>query len=166
MMHYSRGRAELFRGTSALKQIIVSISLLAVLPSCTGLGSSSPNGQAADARRLPIIDMHMHATPLEAYPSAWGTPPFRNPATGELSAATNNEAMAASVRAMIRFNIIKAVVSGPPDRKPTAGHLLQQRSTLSAFAEQFDCGLPQQLFTVIPALISRRRSRFGRTRPA
>ena len=86
-----------------VKQIIVSISLLALLPGCTGLESSSPNGQAADARGLPLIDMHMHAIPLEAYPSEWGTPPFRNPATGELSAATNNGAvMAASVRAMTR----------------------------------------------------------------
>ncbi len=116
MMHDSRGRAELSRGTSALKQILVSISLLTLLTGCTGLQSSSPKGQAADARRLPIIDMHMHATPLEAYPTEWGTPPFRNPATGEPSAATTNEAtMAASVRAMTRFNIIKAVVSGPLD---------------------------------------------------
>jgi predicted TIM-barrel fold metal-dependent hydrolase len=116
MMHDSRGRAELSRGTSALKQIIVSISLMALLPGCTGLESSSPNGQAADARGLPIIDMHMHATPIEAYPSEWGTPPFRNPVTGELSAATTNEAiMAASVRAMTQFNIVKAVVSGPLD---------------------------------------------------
>ncbi len=114
MMYDFRGRAELFRGTSALKQIIVSILLLALSPGWTGLESSSPNGQAADTHGLPIIDMHMHATPLEAYPSEWGTPPFRNPATGELSAATNNEAiMAASVRAMTRFNIVKAVVSGP-----------------------------------------------------
>lgn len=116
MVHGSRGRAELFRGASALTQIIVSISLLALLPGCSGLESSSPNGQAADARGLPVIDMHMHAVPLEAYPSEWGTPPFRNPATGEPSAATSNEAiMAASVHAMTRFNIVKAVVSGPLD---------------------------------------------------
>ena len=114
MMHDSRGRAALFRGTSALKQIIVSISVLTLLPGCTGVESSSKNGQATDVPRLPIIDMHMHAVPLEAYPSEWGAAPFRNPATGELSAATSNEAiMAASVRAMTRFNIIKAVVSGP-----------------------------------------------------
>ena len=116
MTHDSRGRAVLSRGTSALKQIIVSIPLLALLTGCGGPASSSPNGQAADARGLPIIDVHVHAIPLEAYPSEWGTPPFRNPATGELSAATNNEAiMAASVRAMTRFNIVKAVVSGPLD---------------------------------------------------
>ena len=112
----SRGRAGLVRGASALRQMIVSIPMLALLPACSGLTSSSPTGQAADARRLPIIDMHMHATPIEAFPSEWGTPPFRNPATGEPSAATTNEAiMAASVRAMTRFNIVKAVVSGPLD---------------------------------------------------
>jgi predicted TIM-barrel fold metal-dependent hydrolase len=113
MIHDSRGRAELIRGASAFKQIIVSISLLTLLPGCTGVESSSKNGQATDAPRSPIIDMHMHATPLEAFPSEWGTPPFRNPATGELAAATNEAIMAASVRAMTRFNIVKAVVSGP-----------------------------------------------------
>lgn len=115
-MHDSRGRAEPFRGTSALRQIIVSIPLLALLTGCGGAASPSPTGQAADARGLPIIDMHMHAVPLEAYPSEWGPAPFRNPATGELSAATTNQAiMAASVRAMTQFNIVKAVVSGPLD---------------------------------------------------
>ena len=116
MTHDSRGRVQLFRGTSALGQIVVSIPLLALLLGCTGLGSSSPKSQPADARGLPIIDRHMHAVPLEAFPSEWGTPPFRNPATGELSAATNNDAiMAASVRAMTQFNIVKAVVSGRLD---------------------------------------------------
>lgn len=99
-----------------VKQVNAAISLLALLLGCAGPESSSSNGQAADARGLPVIDVHMHATPLEAYPSEWGAPPFRNPATGELSAATTNEAiMAASVRAMTRFNIVKAVVSGPLD---------------------------------------------------
>jgi uncharacterized protein len=99
----------------SVKQIIVSVSLLALLAGCAGI-KSSPGGQTANRRGLPIIDMHMHATPLEAYPSEWGKPPFLNPATGKLSAATSNEAiMAASLRAMTELNIIKAVVSGPLD---------------------------------------------------
>jgi hypothetical protein len=99
-----------------VKQIFVSVTLLVLLAGGTGFESSSPTDQAADGRGLPIIDMHMHATPVEAFPLEWGPPPFRNPATGELSAATTNEAiMAASVRAMTRFNITKAVVSGPLD---------------------------------------------------
>ncbi len=97
-----------------VKQIAVSISLLTFFAGCGGLKSSSPKGQAANPRRLPIIDVHMHAIPLEAFPPEWGKPPFRNPATGEPSSATTNEAiMAASLRAMTEFNIVKAVVNGP-----------------------------------------------------
>lgn len=96
------------------KHIIVTISLLTLLLVCTGI-QSSPKGQSANARGLPIIDMHMHAIPLEAFPPEWGRPP-RNPLTGKPSLATNNEAiMAASLRAMNQFNIVKAVVSGPLD---------------------------------------------------
>jgi predicted TIM-barrel fold metal-dependent hydrolase len=98
-----------------LLKIIVSISLVTLLLGCTGIKSSRRN-QPANPRGLPIIDMHMHATPLEAFPAEWGKAPFANPATGEPSAATNNEAiMAASLSALTQFNIIKAVVSGPLD---------------------------------------------------
>ena len=98
----------------SLKPIIATISLLTLLLSCTGI-QSPPKGQTVNARGLPIIDMHMHATPLEAFPPEWGRPPI-NPLTGKPSAATNNEAiMAASLRAMTQFNIVKAVVSGPLD---------------------------------------------------
>lgn len=64
----------------------------------------------------PIIDMHMHAIPYESFPPEFGKPPFRNAVTGKPSAATTNDAiMAASLRAMSEFNIVKAVVSGPLD---------------------------------------------------
>lgn len=97
-----------------MKPIMALIALLTLLPGCTG--KPSPSAKTANPRGLPIIDMHMHATPLEAYPSEWGKPPFRNPATGKPSAATNNEAiMVASLRAMTQFNIVKAVASGPLD---------------------------------------------------
>jgi uncharacterized protein len=90
---------------TSMKKIIASISLLTL---CWAVTASNPRG-------LPVIDMHMHAIPLENYPPEWGRPP-RNPATGKPSAATNNQAiMAASLRAMTQFNIIKAVVSGPLD---------------------------------------------------
>ncbi len=99
-----------------VKQTIVALSMLTLLAACLALEPSSPPGQAATARRMPIIDMHMHAVPLEAYPREWGPRPLRNPATGELSAATDNAAiMDASLRAMTDFNIVKAVVSGPLD---------------------------------------------------
>jgi len=97
-----------------MKQAIVSISLLTLLVGCAG-SSSSPEGQAVNPRGLPIIDMHVHAIPLETLPAEWGKPP-RNFVTGRPSAATTNEAvMAASLRATSQFNIVKAVVSGPID---------------------------------------------------
>lgn len=97
-----------------MKQAIVSISLLTLLIGCGG-SSSSPERQAVNPRGLAIIDMHMHAIPLETLPAEWGKPP-RNFVTGTPSAATTNEAvMAASLRAISQFNIVKAVVSGPVD---------------------------------------------------
>ncbi len=98
----------------SVKRTIVTISLLTLLPGCNGI-ESSPEARTANARSLPIIDMHIHAIPVEAFPAQWGRP-IPNPVTGKPSAATTNEAiMAASLRAMIQFNIVKAVVSGPLD---------------------------------------------------
>jgi len=96
------------------KQLIVPISLLALLVGCSGI-QTSPKPEKANARGLPIIDMHIHAVPIEAFPAESGRP-IRNPLTGKPSAATDNEAIRmASLRAMTEFNIVKAVVSGPLD---------------------------------------------------
>lgn len=59
--------------------------------------------------RLPIIDVHLHAFELPA-----GSPPPPNPVTGRPSVArTSAELQAASLAELARFNIVKAVTSGP-----------------------------------------------------
>ncbi len=91
-------------------------ALVILLVATTSVSPSAGAQTAPGEGKPPIIDMHMHAIPLESFPSEWGNPPLRNPVTGKPSAATSDEAiMAASLRAMTQFNIVKAVVSGPLD---------------------------------------------------
>ena len=60
--------------------------------------------------RAPIIDMHLHAFPADFFGKA-GLP---NPVTGTPSAASTDEALLqASLTALERYNIVKAVTSGP-----------------------------------------------------
>ncbi len=67
----------------------------------TGVGS----------RRPPIIDMHLHAYRLDD-----GKPPAVNPVTGRPSAArTSAELRNMSLAELERYNIVKAVASGPAD---------------------------------------------------
>ena len=61
--------------------------------------------------RPPIIDMHLHAYRLDDE-----KPPAVNPVTGQPSAArTSSELRDASLAALKRYNIVKAVASGPPE---------------------------------------------------
>jgi predicted TIM-barrel fold metal-dependent hydrolase len=63
-------------------------------------------------KNLPIIDMHMHAFPAEYM----GELSIANPVTGKPSGvASDDELMIATLTEMHRYNIIKAVVSGPLD---------------------------------------------------
>jgi len=58
----------------------------------------------------PIIDMHLHAFGFDEY----GNPPPPNEITGRLpTARTDKEALDASLAALKRYNIVKAVASGP-----------------------------------------------------
>jgi len=64
----------------------------------------------AAAERLPIIDMHVHAFPA-GYMGGAGMP---NPVTGRPSAAASDEElMRATLKEMLRYNIVKAVAGGP-----------------------------------------------------
>jgi uncharacterized protein len=58
--------------------------------------------------RGPIIDMHLHAVSPKDYPD-------RNRARGHATPATDAEALAATVRALDRFGVVRAVVSGRMD---------------------------------------------------
>jgi uncharacterized protein len=62
--------------------------------------------------KLPIIDMHMHSYPVKYM----GESSIPNPVTGRPSGATNDEElMQATLSEMRRYNIVKAVTSGPLD---------------------------------------------------
>jgi len=64
-----------------------------------------------DSLRLPIIDVHLHAYWLDD-----GKPPEVNPVTGQPSAArTSAELRDSTLAALERYNIVKAIVSGPPE---------------------------------------------------
>src|ERR1041385_8405126 len=71
-------------------------------------------------RKLPIIDVHMHA-----YPADMALPEAANPATGKLTGLKNGEAhMQVCLAEMKRLNIVKGVVSGGDgDRLACARHL-------------------------------------------
>jgi predicted TIM-barrel fold metal-dependent hydrolase len=67
--------------------------------------------KAGNEARLPIIDMHLHA-----YGMADGAVPPENPVTGRPPACrTTAELRAASLAALARYNIVKAVTSGPAE---------------------------------------------------
>jgi hypothetical protein len=64
-----------------------------------------------DSLRPPIIDMHLHAYRLDD-----GEPPEVNPVTGQPSAArTSAELRDMTLAELERYNIVKAVTSGPPE---------------------------------------------------
>ena len=58
--------------------------------------------------RGPIIDMHLHALSPEGFPD-------RNRAHGHVTPRNSNDALAATVRALDRFGVVRAVVSGSMD---------------------------------------------------
>ena len=68
------------------------------------------SAQNAIDKKLPIIDMHMHSYPVEYN----GESDIPNPVTGRPSgAASDEELMQATLTEMRRYNIVKAVASGP-----------------------------------------------------
>lgn len=74
-------------------------------------GSPLAVAEASHRDRPPIIDMHLHAFHLPD-----GGPPPANPVTGRPSASrTDAELRDATLAALARYNIVKAVTSGPPD---------------------------------------------------
>lgn len=73
---------------------------LALLTICSG-----PVGAAPAASGQPIIDMHLHAL--------WWGSSLTEPLSGFLSPATDDELRQRTVAALKRYNIVKAIASGP-----------------------------------------------------
>jgi len=65
-------------------------------------------GQDTLRARGPIIDMHLHALSPEGFPD-------RNRTRGYVTPRNAGEALAATLRALDRFGVVRAVVSGPMD---------------------------------------------------
>ena len=62
--------------------------------------------------RLPIIDMHLHSFPADYMGKSY----VQNPVTGIPSGATSDEdIMQGTLTELRRYNIVKAVTSGPPE---------------------------------------------------
>ena len=81
------------------------IRMLLTFAACAAL-ANQPGAQLPDARPG-SIDVHLHA--YES--SEWSSQP--NPVTGKPGPATANDHMRQTLEAMERYNIVKAIVSGP-----------------------------------------------------
>jgi hypothetical protein len=66
--------------------------------------------QSTTSQRLPIIDMHIHATGWDHF----GNPPPPNQLTGKVpTARTDKDFMDATLAELKRYNIVLAVAGGP-----------------------------------------------------
>lgn len=82
--------------------------------------------------RLPIVDMHLHA--FEA--PAGGAPPV-NPVTGRPSVSlTTADLRDASLAALARYNIVKAVTSGPAETVAQWHAAAPERILVGAFVDE------------------------------
>jgi len=77
---------------------------------CAGAKSAAPRGGDAGGYAGPVIDVHLHAFEWDRY----GAPPPPNPVTGRRPEARSDSAAArAAVARLERFDVVKAVASGP-----------------------------------------------------
>jgi predicted TIM-barrel fold metal-dependent hydrolase len=91
-----------------MQRTIALVFLLLAAPMCLDLAAAQTK---VDSLRPPIIDMHLHAYRLDD-----GEPPEVNPVTGRPSAArTSAELRDMTLAELERYNIVKAIVSGPPE---------------------------------------------------
>ena len=82
--------------------------------------------------RPPIIDMHLHAFRPDN-----GEPPAVNPITGRASAArTSADIRDSSLAALERYNIVKAVASGPPETVREWREAAPDRIMVGAFVDE------------------------------
>jgi len=111
-------------------QRLTALVFLLVL---AAIRSDSAVGQAgAGSRRPPIIDMHLHAFRLDD-----GKPPAVNPVTGQPSTArTSAELRDSSLAALERYNIVKAVVSGPQETVGQWYEAAPDRIMVGAFVDE------------------------------
>jgi len=87
------------------------MALMALLLATACASPPAADQTTVGSGRPPIVDMHLHA-----YRLADGPAPPENPATGRPAASrTTAELRDASLAALARYNIVKAVISGPAE---------------------------------------------------
>lgn len=91
-----------------MRVLVASVLLIA--------GAANGHGQERPVSRPPVIDMHLHAQDLWAKPRedaglTFG-PVFAEPLTGVLAAESTAQLKEATLAALQRYNIVKAIVSG------------------------------------------------------
>jgi predicted TIM-barrel fold metal-dependent hydrolase len=112
-----------------MQRVTVLVFLLVASASQSDRALAQPG---VDSRRPPIIDMHLHAFRVED-----GKPPAVNPVTGRPSAArTSAELRDISLAELERYNIVKAVASGPPDMVGQCREAARDRIMFGAFVDE------------------------------
>ena len=138
-----------------MRVLIVGVVLL--IPSVPAAGQGKPGS------RPPIIDMHVHAQDLWAKPGedagvAFG-PVFADQTTGVLAARSTAELQQATLAALTRLNIVKAIVSGEfaeeyrrlqPERILASPVLLGADEPVTSLREAFTTGRYQALAEFAP----------------
>jgi len=111
------------------------LTALVFLLVATAIRSDPAVAQAGvDSLRPPIIDMHLHAFRLDD-----GEPPAVNPVTGQPSAArTSAELRDMSLAELERYNIVKAVASGPPETVRQWCEAAPDRIMVGVFVDETD----------------------------
>ncbi len=88
---------------------LTRLTLLLCLFACAGIESTLAQRRPARSRP-PIIDMHLHAFGFDEY----GNPPPPNEITGKRpTARTDQDVLEETLAALRRYNVVKAVASGP-----------------------------------------------------
>ena len=112
-----------------MQRLIALVFLLLAAPICL---DSAAAQTGTGNRRPPIIDMHLHAYRLDD-----GKPPAVNPVTGRPSAArTSAELRDMTLAELERYNIVKAVTSGPPETVGQWCEAAPDRIIISAWVDE------------------------------
>jgi len=112
-----------------MQRLIALVFLLLAAPICLDPAAAQTG---IDSRRPPIIDMHLHAYRLDD-----GKPPAVNPVTGRPSAArTSAELRDMTLAELERYNIVKAVTSGPPETVGQWCEAAPDRIIISAWVDE------------------------------
>lgn len=100
---------QLSAGAAAMSMVSINASEM----------GSRPAADSTATRKLPIIDVHMHA-----YPADTALPSLPNPVTGKPTGLRDGEAhLQACLAEMKRLNVVKGIVSGGDgDRLAAASH--------------------------------------------